>query len=393
MKKILIISDDEQDNAVNLIGSEGLRIKSHCENIFSSYLVDVFTKNPRKNHKKGNINYINSSEEWILKNISAYEAMVLFQNSHFSSFTYKLAKKKLDIKTIVDLYNPLILEKSTYESNVRMKETEESVRMIISSGDFFFCANQKQKDYYLGVLSVFGKTSGISSGAELISIIPTHLPACHLMENVAKTKDFVFFGGFYPWFNKKEISNFAEKIVKSGFNVTFFGSKNPAVKGDFIKTADALSKQFSGKIAENIFYKEWLPFEKISSELQKYKMAFNFVDDNLEDIYAYRTRFLSLLQSGVPIITNGKDEISESIFRFGAGDKYDSKKKIQEYLMNSEKKSKESKILFELLSKVDNLEKNKVVRFFSNGNFQKKRGKDSIGFYKTLIFFIRKNLI
>lgn len=392
MKKILIVSDDEQDNVINLIGSEALRIKSHCENVFSGYLVDVFTRNSRKNKKTGNINYLNVSKKWILKNIGTYKAVVLFQNSHFSSFTYKLAKKKLHIKTIIDLYNPLILEKSTYVNTIRKRETEESIKAIIFSGDFFLCANQKQKDYYLGALSVLGKTSDSAFGTELVAVIPTHFPVCCLIENFKKTKDFVFFGGVYPWFNKKEIGKFTQRIIKAGYNVTFFGNKNPAVKGDFFKVTSRLSQTFSKK-TPGVFYQEWMPFERISLKLQNYKIAFNFVNDNLEDFFAYRTRFLSLLQSGVPIITNGKDEISMAMIKYGAGDKYDERKKISEYLDDIEQKSRKAINLFNVLNKIDENEKNKIIKFIANKRFSSETKDGWRDFSNRLTFFIKKHFI
>lgn len=322
MKKILIISNDKQTSLINFQSSEAFRIDSHSKNIFSDDKVYVFSENARKEIKRNNIIFLKDDIKSISQKLNKMDVIILFQNSHYSSFVYKLADK-LKTKIIVDLYNPLFFEKLSYnESFLRLSEVKNVVARIIFSGDFFFCANRRQFDYYLGVLSQLGKINDIKPSDTPLAIVPTILNKNFKSAFLSKNKDFVFFGGFYPWFDLHQTIKFVEKVIAENKNITFIGIENPKVKGIFRESANAIKKTFIKEINKQVFIKDWVSVKDIPKELSKYRFALNFAVNSLEDELSYRTRLLTLLQNNVPILTNGNDEISKAIIRKKAGVEY-----------------------------------------------------------------------
>ena len=58
----------------------------------------------------------------------------------------------------------------------------EAMRRAVLAGDFFFCANERQRDYWLGVLDAFGRINPDSYASDptlyqLIDIVPFGLPS------------------------------------------------------------------------------------------------------------------------------------------------------------------------------------------------------------------------
>lgn len=389
MKKILIVSDETQRSLINLIGSEALRIKSHCQNLFADFEVHIVAREAQLRRQIQKMIFLDEAEATEVS-FGDYEALLLFQNSHFSSQTYRIAKTRPAKKIIVDLYNPLVLEKSSYVrgDQYRWREILTVVNTILTAGSFYLCANRRQFLYYLGFLSALGKAGETDEGTKKIAMVPTVLD--NMKTKIASDKrrqDFLAFGGVYPWFDEEEISIFTKKVIAEGRNITFLGCGNPVVKGRYLDAMRRLRRTFVS-FANMVHFVDWVNYEKIPQHMLHYKVAISLIRNTDEDYLAYRTRFLTLLQNGIPIITNGVDEISLQLIENDAGFRYARKRKLDTYLNNFSRMSRRARYLFKKLSQIDDFEKQKIKRFF---NFPETRYEDrDKTFIKDLWFGMRK---
>jgi hypothetical protein len=374
MQNIAIICDKKQDDLIRMSDGETLRIKSHCEYLFPQAQIYIVSQAPRKKITFGKITYLDWSAKKFLSDYHKLNlrTILLFQNSHFSSLAYQFSKKRLPVSTIVDLYNPLIFEKlNQVKTNTRFLEMIESIKTIIESGDFFLCATETQKRYYLGVLSLAGKVRRNNFDELPLVVIPTNLGNSFNNETKEK-KDLVFFGGLYPWFNINKIIDFTKRAVSKKYQVAFLGLQNPQVKGWYLEPVKKIMDTFSEN--KYIDFGNWTDYKTILKKLSMYKIAINIVPDGIEDELAYRTRLLTLLQCGVPFVTNGKDELSRVAIQAGVGFEYDKfwEKKNAALLAKKNNLSEKAISLYKKLVCLNNEEKNKFDKFILGENTKRK---------------------
>ena len=92
-------------------------------------------------------------------------------------------------KIIVDLYNPFNLESLEMFRNDNMaerlridKSNIDLLKFQISIGDFFICASEKQRSYWLGMMNAMGRVNPFSYDDDntlkkLIDIVPFGIPS------------------------------------------------------------------------------------------------------------------------------------------------------------------------------------------------------------------------
>lgn len=380
MSRIAVLSEDKQDNLLNLHGGGSLRIRSHAKFIFPDSELLVFSQNAKINKTIDNIKFCTGKLTDALILQEKINAAILFTCSKINSDTYRFVQSNHKIKTIVDLYNPLLFEKLSYtQSPYRLNEVMCVINSIIKAGDYYICASEKQKTLYLGWLAALAIINKIEDDSIPIAVIPTNLdfqnqtPA----KKMIKTKDFVFFGGMYPWFDTSLTINFCRKVIRNNKNMTFIGLSNPQTKGIYLESANTIRKELKSYENKQIYYEDWMPYNKTLTYLSRFRSAVNFVKNTIEDEFAYRTRFLSLLKSNVPIITNGNDEISKAIVREGAGLYLDYKFpiSIEKIIKKTELSEKKCHQLYQRLSQVDQDQKLRIERFVRQ-DFQKRKPKD-----------------
>lgn len=289
--------------------------------------VDILVKGMKsRKNEIDQITVISSNGTKDLKRIcKKYDLVYIFQSSKLSSVAYKYAiSKAKNRQVIVDCYTPLLFEKATYacmssDPAGRLYEARKVSEAIWKKGTQFLCASQYQKHYLIGELA--GKRGSIPE----IFCIRTYMGKIK-PQKLSKSDKLVWFGGVYPWMDM----------------VTFLQAINIVYAKDQSLKVDIIGPKFKKKLGfesiwENISLKintkfvkvlDWMEKNKAEAKLCDYSLAINWAKKTPEDILAYRSRLISLLLAGIPILTNGDDEISCLIQRFKAGVKLESVKDL-----------------------------------------------------------------
>lgn len=215
----------------------------------------------------------------------------------------------------------------------------ETMRRAALAGDFFFCANQRQRDYWLGVLDALGRINPYTYAADqtlyqLIDIVPFGLPSRPL-EHVAQVikgvipgigphdRVVLWGGGLWEWLDPlslvQAIARVAEK--RPDVRLVFPATRHPnAAIPDMpmrAKTVE-LSDQL-GLTGKAIFFGDWVPYELWPSYLLEADIGASLHLEALETHFAFRTRMLDYIWAGLPMVVTGGDTTSELVTRYGLG--------------------------------------------------------------------------
>ncbi len=281
-----------------------------------------------------------------LRKILRNHSFVLLQP--FTIFRFPCLKN-FEAYKIFDLYDPYLielLEHKKAEGIIERTMVHEHIRKIIMDdlalGDYFICASERQRNFWLGMLLVAGKinprnyecdtsfwntlgivpfgmseTSPSSTGAVIKGVLPGI---------GAQDKVVIWGGGLWNWLDPQiVIKAMAElKEEKPHIKLFFMGSKHPnpnmpqSLQRTFKETLDLAEKL--KLLGENVFFNNgWVPYEERGRYLLEADAGISAHFDNLETRYSFRTRILDYLWAGLPIITSEGDHMADLVKKYNLG--------------------------------------------------------------------------
>lgn len=291
-----------------------------------------------------------------------------YRDSHFQFYAYKKPKdlltqipkaqviiaqklppvllkaiRKHNVKFIADFYDPIVLE--NLEAN-RTKSIDEQVAIYnfetagqalqLSVADHILVASERQRDYWIGVLSSLGRIipevySEDVSLNHLISILPFGVEKkqpkidneemiLKLIPNFTKNDKVILWGGgIWNWFDPLSVIE-AVNIVKNShpeIKLLFLGIKHPnpdapemEMTGKAIKLADEM--KLTGR---HVFFNyQWVPYNERQNYALQCFTAISTHFDHVETRLSFRTRIVdSYIWAQLPIIATRGDSMADLI--------------------------------------------------------------------------------
>ena len=244
----------------------------------------------------------------------------------------KIAQKKFVVIDIYDPYNIESLEVYSKEERVfrrtRYQEAYQSLEYQMKIGDFFVCANSKQMDYWLGMLSAYQRVDSESygmdkSGKKLIDLLPFGIsdrPPQHTRNALKGVwpgigKDdhvLIWGGGVWNWFDPLTLIR-AVKLIsekRSDVKLFFMGVRhpNPAVtQMEMLNKAVDLAKELDVYDKYVFFNFGWVDYTDRQNYLLEADIGVSCHFETLETRFSFRTRILDYLWAGLPIICTRGD--------------------------------------------------------------------------------------
>ncbi|HLF24915.1 MAG TPA: glycosyltransferase family 4 protein [Anaerolineae bacterium] len=241
---------------------------------------------------------------------------------------------------VLDLYIPFILERlhvdvadrstaglALFESYLRAQALQTRW------ADFSLCASEKQRDYYLGVMSALGRVNPFTHADDptlrrLIDVAPIGLPADpprhtrQVLKGVhpgiaADDKVLLWLSGIWNWFDAPTLIRALARIVERRTDVKLFfmGVKHPDPRAPEMQAtleALALSREL-GLHERYVFFNDWVPYEERANYLLEADVAISLHLDHLETRFSFRVRFLDYFWAGLPIVATRGDVLSEQV--------------------------------------------------------------------------------
>jgi glycosyltransferase involved in cell wall biosynthesis len=208
------------------------------------------------------------------------------------------------------------------------------------AGDFFFCATQRQRDYWLGVLDACGRINPDTYAADptlhqLIDIVPFGLPSRPITQTAPAIKGVIpgigpddrvvlWGGGLWEWLDPLTLVRAIARVVEQRPDVrlVFPATQHPNPDMPDMpmhkKTVD-LSDQL-GLTNKVIFFGSWVPYEQWPNYLVEADIGLSLHFDALETHFAFRTRILDYIWAGLPMVVTGGDATSELVSQYNLGE-------------------------------------------------------------------------
>ncbi len=252
----------------------------------------------------------------------------------------------MGIPVVLDVYDPFNLENLQFLSyrkpSFRAADHNNVLALLtyqLVHADFFLCASEKQRDYWLGLLSALNRINPLTYMEDntlrrLIDVVPFGVPANppQHTRSVLKgayegigpdDKVILWGGGIYNWFDPLTLVRAVAEIVRTRPDVKLFfmGTRhpNPHVRGfEMIEQAVALSQEL-GLYNQQVFFNDWVPYEDRGNYLLEADVGVSLHLDHLETRFSFRTRILDYLWAGLPTLATEGDAMADVIHNSGLG--------------------------------------------------------------------------
>jgi glycosyltransferase involved in cell wall biosynthesis len=350
-KNILIISYDVI--GPNMAGP-GIRFYEFAK-VLSEYF-DVSLASPNKSskkeldHKDFSLLSYDLSDYKTLQRHTDKADIIIMQGHLLYYFGYL---KNFKGRIIIDLYNPFNLESlemyrpESIEERVRIdKNNLNLLKLQLTIGDFFLCASEKQRDYWIGMMTAMGRINPYNydsdpSFRDLIDVVPFGIPSeaprhekdvlRGVVPNIFPYDDIIIWGGgIWNWLDPITAIKAMWELTrqKKDTKLVFIGIKHPDPKlPQMSKCTEAinLSKELE-LYGKYVFFNEWTPYAERQNFLLEADIGLSIHHKRIETEFSYRTRVMDYIWAKLPVLTTKGDSISKLVKEENIGEvvKYES---------------------------------------------------------------------
>jgi len=223
------------------------------------------------------------------------------------------------IPTVIDLYDPFIIENLHYYDSRGPEVFTHDHATVVNSllrGDFFLCASEAQRLFWLGMLLAVGRLNPATFDSDpnldaLIRVAPFGVPPPR--ERVPAAEPRVLFGGIYDWYDPilaiDAVALARESLPK--ISLTFTRHPNPSLTPQG-KTAQAMQDVKRRGFESFVRFEPWFEYDRRADFFDRFALALLTFPQSLETELSMRTRVYDYLWGGLPVVTSsapGTDQI------------------------------------------------------------------------------------
>jgi glycosyltransferase involved in cell wall biosynthesis len=208
------------------------------------------------------------------------------------------------------------------------------------TGDFFLCASERQRDWWLGLLEAYGRINPATLHDDpalrrLLDVVPYGLrsePIQHtrrvirgVWPGIGDTdKVLLWGGGLWPWLDPLTAIHAVARLwsQRQDIRLIFPGTRHPNPAVENMPTHTAAAKALATELGltdKAVFFGDWIPYEDWDNVLLESDVALSLHFDTLETRLAFRTRIFDYIRAGVPSIVSAGDVTAEIITRHRLG--------------------------------------------------------------------------
>lgn len=211
------------------------------------------------------------------------------------------------------------------------KQYQRTNQYVLQRGDFFLCATTRQRDWWLGALASAGRLNALthqqsSSFTELVDLLPYGIPEpspTHtrpvirdIIPGIAPQDKIVLWGGgIWQWLDPLTLIRAADIIAhqRSDIKFIFPGVYHPAeqivpkmeIQQQALDLAESLNL-----LNRSVFVGAWVPYADWQNYIAESDVGISLHRDHLEAHMSSRTRVLSYIWGGLPMVLTRGDELA-----------------------------------------------------------------------------------
>lgn len=253
----------------------------------------------------------------------------------------------VDAAVVIDGYTPYLAEHLSTWAHLPVAEQipHWSLRLQILNrqyrvGDFFICASERQRDWWLGLLEAHGRINPATladdpSLRRLLDVVPYGLRSepiqrtQQVIRNVwpgigDKDKVLLWGGGLWPWLDPLTAIRAVARLwaQRQDLRLIFPGTRHPNPVVETMPTHTAAAKQLAAELGlydKAVFFGDWIPYADWDNVLLESDLALSLHFDTLETRLAFRSRLFDYIRAGLPAIVSQGDATAEIIARHELG--------------------------------------------------------------------------
>lgn len=283
-------------------------------------------------------------ETYILSKVSLKESLkrsdvVILQGLTLAQYP---AIKRANIPTVIDLYDPFILENLELRKGDKFEhQLYEYDRQIILEqlvyGDYFLCSNERQWDFWAGMLLSVGRLNPYTYRSSpdldtLIGLLPFGLPSVppRHEQSVLKgvhpavpntSKVLLWGGGIWDWLDPITPIEAMVSLAESDPSVRLFfmGTGKPGDKMNTMAKAAIHRADQLGLSGRTVIFNDWVAYDSRQNFLNESDLGVSSHFNNIETRLSFRTRILDYIWAAKPIVTSEGDYMADLVVRRDLG--------------------------------------------------------------------------
>jgi glycosyltransferase involved in cell wall biosynthesis len=259
------------------------------------------------------------------------------------------------VPVVIDGYDPFIAETLFLQKD--LQKPQIALALAYLRGDFFICASERQRNWWLGTLEAYGRVNQYTFNEDpslrcLVDVVPSGIPKSKPQHTSQALKGkwpgiekddkvILWGGGLWPWLDPLTAIQAIARVwqQRQDVRLVFPGTKhpNPAMANIPTHNDTAFRKaQDLGMINKVIFFGEWIPYKEWHNVLIESDIALTLHPDTLESRLAFRSRTLDYIWAKVPIVATRGDFVSKLVADYGLGYtvNYESVNEVEESILN-----------------------------------------------------------
>jgi glycosyltransferase involved in cell wall biosynthesis len=342
---VLLIS---QDVVGETMAGPGIRYH-HLARVLASHLDVVLAipdESPPEAQERTVVTVRYTRRDWPTIESLVGNASVVVCPSDVTSDFPQLAESRAFL--VVDGYDPLLAEwlalSSTADAPTQQAQWWDrmcELNQQYLSGDFYICATERQRDWWLGLLEANGRINPWTfrddpTLRKLIAVVPYGLPEATpqhsrpvlrgIWPGIDQNDRIILWGGgLWPWLDPVTAVHAVAQLQskRRDIRLVFPGTTHPNPWMQDMPTrieATRTAAQETGLLDDAVFFTDWLPYRDWANALMESDIALALALDTLETRLAFRSRVLEYIWAGLPIITTPGDASSDLVSRYQLGE-------------------------------------------------------------------------
>jgi glycosyltransferase involved in cell wall biosynthesis len=276
--------------------------------------------------------------------IEAWCDVLVFQG-FFAHFHPSLLRSSKVL--VADVYDPLHLEQleeAREQERPGWIQTVHVANAVLNEqllrGDFFVCASERQRDFWLGQLAGLGRLNPAvyehdPTLRSLIDVVPFGLPdeppakqrqvLKGVVPGIGVDDEVVLWGGgIWNWFDPLSLIRAIDKLRhrRPQVRLFFLGTHhpNPAIgEMAMARSARALADELA-LTGRHVFFNDgWVAYEERHEYLLEADLGISTHLDHVETAFAFRTRVLDYLWTSLPMVLTAGDALADLVERRDLG--------------------------------------------------------------------------
>ncbi len=245
---------------------------------------------------------------------------------------------------VIDGYDPhpteSLMRTAKQSFDRRLAAHNHSVDLLTRqclAGDFFLCASETQRIWWLGLLVATGRINPYTfdedpAVRQLLGVVPfgipgRPLPAIPADFNIPDVEPdalvLLWGGGVWDWLDPITAIHALPYVLAQIPNVylLFPGTRHPDANVAEMQIVEQARQaaQVLGGASTHVLFGDWVPREQWPHYLQRAAVGLSLHPDTIETHLAFRSRLMEYIWAGLPMVVSRGDETSVLVERYGLG--------------------------------------------------------------------------